>query len=357
MNEERYQRQTILNGFGIEGQQKLSQAKVLVIGAGGLGVPVLTYLNAMGVGTLGIVDADVVSLSNLHRQVLYSEDMVGTPKVIAAKNQLLRQNSSTQIKTYQIYLTVTNALDIIKEYDVIVDATDNFPTRYLINDTCVIENKPFVYGALHAFEGQVSVFNYQGGPTYRCLFPTMPQADAVPNCNENGVLGILPGIIGNLQALEVVKIIAGIGEVLSGILLLFDTLTQRTQRIKFKLQLGNNEIKTLASSYEFDCELPLKSINAYELQLLLSTQSIELIDVRTNKEFKSQYLKESKHIPLAELGNRTAEVNMEASVYIICQSGVRSKKAINKLQELFPGKDFINISGGMNQMKNYVDTN
>jgi len=356
MNEERYQRQINLNGFGIEGQQKLNQAKVLVVGAGGLGVPVLTYLNAMGVGTLGIVDADVVSLSNLHRQVLYTEDMVGTSKVLAAKDQLLRQNSNTQIETYQTYLTVANAPDIIKEYDVIVDATDNFPTRYLINDACVIENKPFVYGALHAFEGQVSVFNYLGGPTYRCLFPTMPAADAVPNCNENGVLGILPGIIGNLQTLEVVKIIAEIGEVLSGVLLIFDTLTQRTQQMKFKLQPGNNEIITLATSYEFDCELPLKSVKAEEFNTILMEQAVELIDVRTVKEFQRQHLKEAKHIPLGELTNRVAEVDLETTVYVICQSGVRSKKAIIKMQELFPGKDFVNVSGGMNQMKNYVDT-
>ena len=356
MNKERYLRQTTLAGFGTQGQQKLGNAKVLVVGAGGLGVPVLTYLNAMGVGTLGIVDADVVSLSNLHRQVLYTEDVVGTSKVLAAKNQLLRQNSNTQIETYQTYLTVANALDIIKEYDVIVDATDNFPTRYLINDACVIENKPFVYGALHAFEGQVSVFNYQGGPTYRCLFPTMPQADAVPNCNENGVLGILPGIIGNLQALEVVKIIAEIGEVLSGVLLLFDTLTQRTQRMKFKLQPGNNEIKTLETSYEFDCELPLKSVKAEEFNTILMEHAVELIDVRTVKEFQRKHLKEAKHIPLGELTNRVAEVDLETTVYVICQSGIRSKKAIIKMQELFPGKDFVNVSGGMNQMKNYVDT-
>ncbi|WP_027066411.1 MULTISPECIES: HesA/MoeB/ThiF family protein [Maribacter] len=356
MNKERYLRQTTLAGFGTQGQQKLGNAKVLVVGAGGLGVPVLTYLNAMGVGTLGIVDADVVSLSNLHRQVLYTEDVVGTSKVLAAKDQLLRQNSNTQIETYQTYLTVANALDIIKEYDVIVDATDNFPTRYLINDACVIENKPFVYGALHAFEGQVSVFNYQGGPTYRCLFPTMPQADAVPNCNENGVLGILPGIIGNLQALEVVKIIAEIGEVLSGVLLLFDTLTQRTQRMKFKLQPGNNEIKTLETSYEFDCELPLKSVKAEEFNTILMEHAVELIDVRTVKEFQRKHLKEAKHIPLGELTNRVAEVDLETTVYVICQSGIRSKKAIIKMQELFPGKDFVNVSGGMNQMKNYVDT-
>jgi adenylyltransferase/sulfurtransferase len=356
MNKERYLRQITLDGFGTEGQEKLNQAKILVVGAGGLGIPVLTYLNAMGVGTLGIVDADVVSLSNLHRQVLFTEAMVGMPKVVAIKNQLSAQNSNTVINTYSSYLIVSNAIDIIKEYDIVVDATDNFPTRYLINDACVILNKPFVYGALHAFEGQVSVFNYNGGPTYRCLFPTMPAADAVPNCNENGVLGILPGIIGNLQALEVVKIIAEIGEVLSGVLLLFDTMSQRTQRIKFKLQSGNNEIKNLASNYEFDCELPLKSMEANELQKLLSSKSIELIDVRTDKEFQRQHLKEAKHIPLSELTNRVSEVDLETTVYVICQSGMRSKRAIATLQKLFPGKDFVNVTGGMNQMKNYVDT-
>ncbi|MEP2238979.1 MAG: HesA/MoeB/ThiF family protein [Maribacter sp.] len=356
MNEERYLRQTTLAGFGTQGQQKLGNAKVLVVGAGGLGIPVLTYLNAMGVGTLGIVDADVVSLSNLHRQVLFAEAMVGMPKVEAVKKQLSVQNSTTNIQTYKSFLSTANALDIIKDYDVVVDATDNFPTRYLINDACVIANKPFVYGALHSFEGQVSVFNYKGGPTYRCLFPTMPAADAVPNCNENGVLGILPGIIGNLQALEVVKVIAEIGEVLSGVLLLFDTLSQRTQRMKFKLQSGNNEIKTLAASYEFDCELPLKSVEAGELQQLLTDSSIELIDVRTDKEFQRQHLKEAKHIPLSELTDRVAEVDLETTVYVICQSGIRSKKAITKLQELYPGKDFVNVAGGMNQMKNYVDT-
>ncbi|MDO6472266.1 HesA/MoeB/ThiF family protein [Maribacter sp. 1_MG-2023] len=356
MNQNRYQRQITLDGFGTEGQQKLSQAKVLVVGAGGLGVPVLTYLNAMGVGTLGIVDADVVSLSNLHRQVLFTEDMVGIPKVIAAKNQLAAQNSSTQIHTYQTFLSVANALDIIRNYDIVIDATDNFPARYLINDACVIANKPFVYGALHSFEGQVSVFNYKGGPTYRCLFPTMPAADAVPNCNENGVLGILPGIVGNLQALEAVKLLAEIGDVLSGVLLLFDTLTQRTQRMKFKLQPGNNEIKTLATSYEFGCELPLKSVEAEEFSTILVEQTVELIDVRTVKEFQRQHLKEAKHIPLGELTDRVAEVDLETTVYVICQSGVRSKKAIVQLQELFPGKDFVNVTGGMNQMKNYVDT-
>ena len=212
MNQERYTRQTILKGFGPEGQQKLAEAKVLVVGAGGLGVPVLTYLNAMGVGKIGIVDNDVVSITNLHRQVLYAQSDVGQSKVMAALVKLKAQNPATNLVVYNSFLDTKNALEIVAEYDVVVDTSDNFPTRYLVNDACVILKKPFIYGALHGYEGQVSVFNYQGGPTYRCLFPKMPMENEVPNCNEHGVLGIIPGIIGNLQALETVKVITGIRE-------------------------------------------------------------------------------------------------------------------------------------------------
>lgn len=357
MSEDRYIRQTTLKDFGPEGQQKLKSAKVLVIGAGGLGVPVMTYLNAMGIGTLGIVDADIVSISNLHRQVLYTEKMVGLPKVVAAKNQLEAQNHETEINTYQTFLTVSNALEIISSYDVVVDATDNFPTRYLINDACVILSKPFVYGALHGFEGQVSVFNYNGGPTYRCLFPEMPNADAVPDCNENGVLGILPGIVGNLQALETIKIMTGIGDVLSGVIMMFDGLTQRFQRMKLNTIPKNKEIKTLQSSYDFDCETPIKSIESKDFQNLILNGKMELIDVRTSKEYEANHLEESKHIPLGELEERVSEINIEESVYVICQSGIRSKKAVLRLKEIFPGKEFINVAGGMNHINTYAHTN
>jgi len=357
MNEDRYQRQTTLKGFGPEGQQKLKSAKVLVVGAGGLGVPVLTYLNAMGVGTLGILDADIVSLSNLHRQVLYTEKMVGVSKVVAAKTQLSVQNSDTNIELYQTFLTISNALEIIADYDVVVDATDNFPTRYLINDACVLLNKPFVYGALHGYEGQVSVFNYKDGPTYRCLFPEMPNADAVPNCNEHGVLGILPGIIGNLQALETIKILAGIGDILSGVLLLFDGLTQHFQRMKLSLNPDNKKIKSLAISYDFECELPIKSIEAKDFQSFYADENIELIDVRTSKEYVRNHLNASKHIPLNELIERVDEIDIELPVYVICQSGIRSKKAVLQLKKLFPKKEFVNITGGMNHIVTYAHTN
>lgn len=352
----RYLRQTILPGFGKEGQEALSKAKVLIVGAGGLGVPVLTYLNAMGVGMLGIVDVDIVSKSNLHRQVLYTEAMVGKAKVDVAKDQLQAQNSATTILVYKTFLEPSNASEIIRKYDLVVDATDNFPTRYLINDVCVIQNKSFVYGALHGFEGQVSVFNYKNGPTYRCLFPKMPKMDEVPNCNEHGVLGILPGIIGNLQALEVIKIVAGLDGVLSGILLLYDGISQRMQRMKFKINPENLKISQVLDSYEFECEVPKESIQAVEIQNLLKDKNIELIDVRTPQEFQSKNLVGAKNIPLDELEERVREVKQETPVYVICQSGTRSLKAIITLQKLFPHNRFINVTGGMNQIDTYANT-
>jgi adenylyltransferase/sulfurtransferase len=352
---ERYQRQTILKGFGLEGQTKLSNSRVLVVGAGGLGVPVVTYLNAMGVGTLGIVDNDTVSISNLHRQVIYSEDQVGKPKVAAIKEKLEAQNSETKIDLHETFLSASNVFEILEKYDLIVDASDNFPTRYLVNDACVIFKKPFVYGALHGFEGQVSVFNYKNGPTYRCLYPNMPKANEVPNCNEHGVLGILPGIIGNLQALEAIKIISGIGNVLSGTLLLFDGLTQSMQKMKFMAKPENTKLKKLAASYELDCEIPLKSIEAIAFTSLLADKDLELIDVRTVEEFENGHLKPAKNIPLDILENQMDRINKTKPVYVICQSGIRSQKAIVLLQAFFPKSEFINVIGGMNHINTYAN--
>jgi adenylyltransferase/sulfurtransferase len=357
INSDRYQRQTLLASFGKEGQQRLLDSKVLVIGAGGLGVPVLTYLNAMGVGTLGIVDNDIVSVTNLHRQVLYSEEMVGHSKASSAKKQLSAQNSETKIIVYELFLDTTNALEIIRDYDVVVDATDNFPTRYLVNDACVLLGKPFVYGALHGFEGQLSVFNYKNGPTYRCLYPTMPRADEVPDCNEHGVLGILPGIIGNLQALETVKLITGIGTVLSGTLLLYDGLTQHFQKMKFGVNPQNKEIKGLANSYDFNCGAIIKSIPATSVSKLLEDGPITLVDVRTPQEYEANHLKGSINVPLDDLEEKFQMLESNTSVYLICQSGVRSQKAVLILQEMYPLKDFIQIEGGMNQLNTYANSN
>lgn len=353
MYKERYSRQIILAGFGPEAQEKLGRSKVLVVGAGGLGIPVLMYLNAMGVGMLGIVDNDVVSLSNLQRQVLYSEKDIGKSKVAVVQKKLRAQNSETLLTTHETFLTKENALRIIGDYDVVVDASDNFPTRYLINDACVILKKPFIYGALHGFEGQLSVFNYQGGPTYRCLFPNMPKADEVPDCNENGVLGILPGIIGNLQALEAVKVITGVGECLSGKLLLFDGLTNSVQKIKFMPKLENLQRKTLQSNYEFECSTDGQAIRAEEFMGLLDDEQVQLIDVRTALEFTRNHLKFAINIPLSELSVRQNEIDFEKKVYIVCQSGIRSKKAIEKLQDFRPHSLFVNISGGMNQIQRH----
>lgn len=345
----RYTRQTILKGFGIEGQQKLAEAKVLVVGAGGLGVPVLTYLNAMGVGTIGIVDNDIVSRTNLHRQVLYSESDVGKSKVNAAKHKLKAQNPDTKIVAYNTFLTTTNALEIIEDYDIVVDASDNFPTRYLVNDACVILKKPFVYGALHGYEGQVSVFNYIEGPTYRCLFPNMPNENEVPNCNEHGVLGIIPGIIGNLQALEVIKALTGIGEVLSGKLLIFDGLQQSYQKMKFKLQPNNLHIEKLQDFYEWNdpCKI-VPTIEAEQIKKLLVDKA-QIIDVRTIEEFENYHLPDSIHIPLKELNANTDKINFSLPLYLVCQSGKRSEIALKQLSELHPESTLFSILGGLNQ--------
>jgi len=349
MNYERYTRQTILKGFGTENQLKLTKAKVLVVGAGGLGVPVLTYLNAMGVGSIGIVDNDVVSITNLHRQVLYSERDIGKSKVTAAKEKLMAQNPNTEIVVFNKFLNTKNALEIIADFDIVVDASDNFPTRYLVNDACVILKKPFVYGALHGYEGQVSVFNYKDGPTYRCLFPNMPNENEVPNCNEHGVLGIIPGIIGNLQALETIKVLTGIGEVLSGKLLIFDGLQQSYQKIKFKLQPENLKIEKLHDFYKWNdpCEI-VPTIEAKEIQKLL-VDNAQIIDVRTIQEFENYHLPNSVHIPLKELKAKSDKINFSLPVYLLCQSGKRSETALKQLREQHPESSLFSILGGLNQ--------
>jgi len=233
---ERYSRQIILDEIGLLGQEKLAAAKVLVVGAGGLGCPVLQYLVAAGVGKIGIADGDVVSISNLHRQVLYSTKDVGKPKVECAKARLLAQNPEVKIDVYNEFISEENAAEIIAKYDIVVDGTDQIPVRYLWNDVCTTLAKPWVYGAIHKFEGQVSVFNFQGGPSYRDLFPEQPAVRSIPSCAENGVLGVLPGMIGLVQATEVLKIILGFGEVLSGKLWLFNAKTMKSECIEFITQ-------------------------------------------------------------------------------------------------------------------------
>ena len=355
MQHERYIRQTILKDFGVEAQEQLAQSRVLVVGAGGLGVPVLQYLNAMGVGKIGLIDNDVVSLSNLHRQVLYAENDVNISKVSVAIEKLGAQNSTTVLKGYNSFLTTDNALTIIKDYDVVVDASDNFSTRYLVNDACVMLEKPFIYGALHGFEGYVSVFNYNNGPTYRCLFPTIPKAEEIPNCNEQGVLGVIPGIIGNLQALETVKIITGIGTPLSGKLLIFNGLEQTYHKFNIITQPEHKTVKALQRSYELVCDLALSSIKAPTLNTLLeSDDTLQLIDVRTHKEYEAFHLKQAIHMPLDTLEENQNSINFNKPVYLLCQSGVRSVKAIQILQKHQPKAALINIEGGLNELMHDV---
>lgn len=345
----RYIRQTQLKDFGPEGQLKLANGKVLVVGLGGLGLPVLQYLNAMGVGTLGLMDQDVVELHNLQRQVLYTEQDLGRLKLEVAHEKLKAQNSTTNFKLHDTFLTKENALETIQGYDLVVDATDNFPTRYLINDACVLLGKPFVYGALHGFEGHVSVFNHYNGPTYRCLYPAMPSAEEVPNCDENGVLGVVPGIIGTLQALEAIKILTGIGEVLSGKLLLFDGLTQQFTKIGFKPNPENLQIKKLQDFYDpMDCST-VPTITAEDFQAILETHAdVILLDVRNPEEFDGHHLKEAINVPMDNL--TVPGTFLKKNIYIICQSGQRSEICAKKLQEQYPDTQFIHVLGGMNKM-------
>lgn len=354
MTTERYSRQIQLKEFGTKAQAKLTAAKVLVVGAGGLGVPVLTYLNAMGIGELGIVEADGVSLSNLHRQVLYSADEVGQSKLEVAIKKLKKQNPDTHIVSHNTFLSPDNALGIIGTYDVIVDATDNFPTRYLINDACVILNKPFIYGALHGFEGQVSVFNHNSGPTYRCLFPKMPSAHEVPNCNAHGVLGVIPGIVGNLQALEAVKVLTGIGEVLSGKLLLFNGLEQTFQKINFSANPENLSITSLQETYDLECSANDDTIASEDFEKLLSNDNIQIIDVRTVGEFGEFHLKNSINLPLEGIEDWKHTIKYDQPVYVLCHSGSRSLEAQSILVAYKNESDIINVNGGIEQLKKYA---
>ncbi len=373
----RYSRHFILPEVNVAGQEKMKQAKVLVVGSGGLGSPVLLYLAAAGIGTIGIVDFDTIDKTNLQRQVLFSSNDEGKPKAIQAKQRLLELNPHIEINLHQIKIDSSNALEIVKGYDVVIDGTDNFPTRYLMNDACVLAGKPNVYGSVFRFEGQMSVFNYQYedgtfGPNYRDIFPEPPAPGEVPNCSEGGVLGVLPGIIGCLQANEAIKIICGIGEVLAGKLLLLDTLTLLTRKIKIKKQADNPisgenpSIKALID-YEAFC-----NINAPVL--VKNTQHVEEIDVLTLKEMignkettlriidvREPYEYEISNIggdliPLGSLDKSTIEFSKNETVIVHCRTGVRSTKAIKKLQETYSNVKFLNLKGGILEWIAKVDS-
>ncbi len=344
----KYQRQINLESFGLDNQLKLAGSQVLIVGLGGLGVPVAQYLNAMGVGALGLMDNDTIALHNLHRQVLYTEAEVGQSKVQVAAAKLRKQNPQTSITIIPEYLAKDNALEIIQDYDVIVDASDNFATRYLVNDACVILNKPFVYGALHDFEGQVSVFNHNDGPTYRCLFPKMPRMEEIPNCDENGVLGVIPGIVGSLQALEVVKILTGVGEVLSGKLLIYNGLSQENRLVQFNTNPKNKTIKLLADSYgPAPCSMDL---NLDAAEFLALDHPKQVIDVRSLQEFEENHWEGAVNIPLPTLGETLHQIDFKTPIYLVCQSGKRSAQAAQQLVQTYPNAKIYSIGGGMNQI-------
>lgn len=350
MDTNRYNRQIILAEIGVEGQQKILNARVLVIGAGGLGCPILQYLVAAGVGNIGIVDADVVSVSNLQRQILYTLLDVGKQKVVVAKAHLLAQNPSVKIDVYQVMLHSSNALELLKNYDFVIDGSDNFATRYLVNDACVILKKVFVSGSIFKFEGQISVFNFQNGPTYRCLYPEPPTAGSVPNCSEIGVIGALAGIIGTMQAAEAIKIITGAGEVLSGKLLLFDMLTMRSQIIKFNAIERNKEIKKLIDYQDFCGDFPLDSkqnIDAKTLQSWIDEQrDFQLIDVRNPQEFERDNIG-GINIPLDDLLESIAQLDLQKPIVFCCQLGLRSAKALEILAKEGIEGTFYTLSGGL----------
>ncbi|WAC01263.1 molybdopterin-synthase adenylyltransferase MoeB [Lacinutrix neustonica] len=342
---QQYNRHLILEDIGVEGQLKLKQASVLVIGAGGLSCPVLQYLTAAGVGKIGIVDDDTVDQSNLQRQILYNHKDIRKNKAEAAASHLQLLNPFISFDTYNARLTKENALALFKKYSIIVDGTDNFPTRYLINDAAILLKKPVVFGSIFKFEGQVSVFNYNNGPSYSCLYPTPPKPNEVPNCSEIGVLGVLPGIIGSLQANEVLKIILGLGNVLSGKLLTFNALSMKQTIFSFKKNT-TVRMEALQEDYQAFCGIPkvTKEISFEEYKA--QSSHYNLLDVRTQREREECHIK-SIHIPLAELALRVGEIPQDKSLLVFCKSGVRGKLAIEILQNKGFKETLVNLKDGL----------
>ncbi|MCG8183590.1 HesA/MoeB/ThiF family protein [Tenacibaculum piscium] len=341
-----YNRHLILDKIGEKGQLKLKKSKVLVIGAGGLGCPVLQYLTAAGVGTIGIIDDDVVDQSNLQRQILYTVDDIGFSKAETAKNRLSKLNPFVKFNVYNEKLTKDNAISLFNKYDVIVDGSDNFSTRYLTNDTSVITQKPLVYGAIFKFEGQVSVFNYKGSGTYRCLYPTPPKPDESLNCSQIGVLGVLPGIIGSLQANEAIKIICEIGDVLANKLLMYDTLTMRQMVLDFE-KTPEGAITKLEDNYDFFCGIIATENEITIEELQNDLLKYNLLDVREDWE-REQYHIGGQHIRLVELPDRLNEIDTSKPVIVYCKSGMRSKRAISFLEDSLKEAILINLKNGLN---------
>ena len=358
----RYSRHLILPEVGMDGQRKLKAGKVLCIGAGGLGSPATLYLAAAGIGTLGIVDFDVVDMSNLQRQVIHTTADVGRPKLQSAKDHLHAINPNVNIETYETALSSSNALDLFKDYDVILDGTDNFPTRYLVNDACVLLGKPNAYGSIFRFEGQASVFGAKDGPCYRCLYPEPPPPGLVPSCAEGGVLGVLPGIIGTIQANETIKLILGVGEPLIGRFLIFDALRMKFRELKLRKDpdcpvCGTHPTVTKLIDYEQFCgvapqqhaesNVVTDDMTARELKERLDRgEPIVIVDVREPQEYQINRIAGSKLIPLGELPQRYEELDPEAAIVCQCKSGARSAKATGFLRGI-GFKNVRNLAGGI----------
>lgn len=345
---ERYNRQIILPEIGEAGQQKLSKSKVLVIGAGGLCAAVLPYLAAAGIGEIGIIDDDVIEISNLHRQVIYKSSAVGKYKVDEAKLMISELNPLIKVNAIPEELSGKNAISLFEKYDIIVDATDNIEIKYLINDACCITNKPMVYGSIFRFQGQVSVFNYQNGPTYSCLFPNENTQSL--NCEDAGVVGISVGIIGMLQANEVIKMILGIGEVLSGKVLVYNILNNEQQKYDFE---KNTTVVMNRGAFEEkykEVENQVEEIAASAILNEIDNHEVLFLDVRNEDEIPKINFKNGIQIPLLHLESELKKLNPNQKIYVFCQSGIRSKIAVELLQKK-EFKDVKSIAGGVLAMK------
>lgn len=370
---ERYSRHLILPEVGVEGQKRLKAASVLCIGTGGLGSPLLLYLAAAGIGRIGIVDFDIVDKSNLQRQVIHGTSWVGKPKIESGKNRILEINPYCQVDLYETRLSSENALEIMAPYDVVVDGTDNFPTRYLVNDACVLLNKPNVYGSIFRFEGQATVFNYEGGPNYRDLYPEPPPPGMVPSCAEGGVLGILPGVIGVIQATETVKIILGKGNTLSGRLMLYDALNMKFRELKLRPNPVRPVIEKLID-YEQFCGIPqqqaaesnaggdIAEITVTELKQIIDGGALgyTIIDVRNPNEWEIGRIPNTVLIPLPEIENgagvakvKELLANNGTKLIAHCKMGGRSMKALGILNQA--GITGINVKGGINAWSDEID--
>jgi molybdopterin/thiamine biosynthesis adenylyltransferase/rhodanese-related sulfurtransferase/molybdopterin converting factor small subunit len=367
----RYSRHLIMPEVGMEGQLKLKSAKVLLIGAGGLGAPLGLYLAAAGVGRIGIVDFDVVDFTNLQRQVIHGTSDVGRKKLDSAADSMKDINPFVQVDKHEVALSSENALEIMRDYDIVVDGTDNFPTRYLVNDACVLLGKPNVYGSIFRFEGQATVFAYEGGPCYRCLYPEPPPPGLVPSCAEGGVLGILPGTIGLIQATETVKLILGIGEPLVGRLLLYDALGMRFRELKLRKNpecpiCGEHRTITQLIDYNQFCGVPSQpeapapglaegEIDPTEVKAKIDRhEPFVLIDVREPHEYQIGHIPYAKLIPLGELPKRVNELNSADEIVAHCKSGMRSAKAVDFLKQAGFRK-VKNMKGGILSWSDKVD--